>query len=230
MKRVCVICEGQTEETFVSTVLAPRFYDLNLSLIGQTVATSVGHKGGALNYARIKRDIERTLKQQDQPYVTTLVDLYQLATDFPDFNKASSLSLPEKLQCLTSAWHQDIIESTGCQPEQFLPYIQAHEFEALLFSDVSAITAVDSHWENATTPLKAIKNIAKSPEYINNSADTKPTAHLKRLLSHPSYRKVRHGSIIMQKIGLNIMEQECQFFAEWIKNIRKFSKEFECQI
>ena len=41
MKRVCVICEGQTEETFVREVLAPYFYDLNLSLLGQTVETSI---------------------------------------------------------------------------------------------------------------------------------------------------------------------------------------------
>lgn len=230
MKRVCVICEGQTEESFVSKVLAPNFNDLNLLLTGQTVSTSTGHKGGALNYARIKQHIEYTLKQQDQPCVTTLIDLYQLATDFPDFDKAANLSLPEKLACLTTAWHKDIVDSTRCQPERFLPYIQAHEFEALLFSDVTAITAIDKQWVKATKALQAIKDQEKSPEYINNFADTKPTAHLKRLLSHPSYRKIRHGSIIMQKIGLNVMEQECNFFAEWIQNIRNFSKEFECQI
>jgi len=28
MKRVCIVCEGQTEETFVRDVLAPAFYDL----------------------------------------------------------------------------------------------------------------------------------------------------------------------------------------------------------
>ncbi len=37
MKRVCIICEGQTEETFVREILAPNFYELNLSLSGQTV-------------------------------------------------------------------------------------------------------------------------------------------------------------------------------------------------
>ncbi len=228
MKRICVICEGQTEEMFVSSVLAPRFCDLNLFLEGQTVATSVGHKGGALNYARIKGHIEKILKNQDQPCVTTLVDLYQLGTDFPDFNKAMNLPLPKKLTCLTDAWHKDIIQSTGCQPERFLPYIQAHEFEALLFSDVTAITETSEQWQKATKELQAIKDKAESPEYINNTAETKPTAHFKRLLPRPSYKKVRHGSIIMQKIGLNVIEQECHFFAEWVKNIRNFSKEFEC--
>ena len=33
MKRVCVVCEGQTEEMFVNNVLAPAFYGLGLNLI-----------------------------------------------------------------------------------------------------------------------------------------------------------------------------------------------------
>jgi hypothetical protein len=37
MKRVCIVCEGQTEETFVRDVLAPAFYDLGLNLIPEMV-------------------------------------------------------------------------------------------------------------------------------------------------------------------------------------------------
>ena len=55
MKCVCIVCEGQTEETFVRDVLAPAFYDLGLSLIPEMVETSPGHKGGALKYERVKR-------------------------------------------------------------------------------------------------------------------------------------------------------------------------------
>lgn len=32
MKRICVVCEGQTEETFVEAVLAPVFYSRGLML------------------------------------------------------------------------------------------------------------------------------------------------------------------------------------------------------
>ncbi|NOQ63821.1 MAG: DUF4276 family protein [Methyloprofundus sp.] len=224
MKRVCVICEGQTEETFVREVLAPNFYHLNLSLLGQTVETSVGHKGGALNYARIKRAIEHTLKQKDQPFVTTFIDLYKLSSDFPAFNTISELQLAGKLHRLTQEWHKDIINNTGCRPERFLPYIQAHEFEALLFSDIGGITCVNQSWESATEELKLIKSQAKSPEYINDLPETKPEAHFKRLLHSPSYRKIRHGSIAMKNVGLSAMERDCAFFSEWVNNIRKFSE------
>ena len=40
MKRVCVVCEGQTEEEFVLQVLAPGFYDLGLNLIPEMIETS----------------------------------------------------------------------------------------------------------------------------------------------------------------------------------------------
>ncbi len=39
MKRVCIVCEGQTEETFVRDVLAPALHDLGLSLIPEMVET-----------------------------------------------------------------------------------------------------------------------------------------------------------------------------------------------
>jgi hypothetical protein len=64
MKRVCVVCEGQTEETFIREVLAPSFSELNITIIGQTVETTVGKKGGSLNYQRIRNHIFRSLKQK----------------------------------------------------------------------------------------------------------------------------------------------------------------------
>ena len=48
MIRVCIVCEGQTEEEFVLNVLSPSFYSLGLNLIPEMIETSPGHKGGAL--------------------------------------------------------------------------------------------------------------------------------------------------------------------------------------
>ena len=42
MKRVCVVCEGQTEEEFVLNVLAPAFYPLGINLIPEMIHTSPG--------------------------------------------------------------------------------------------------------------------------------------------------------------------------------------------
>jgi hypothetical protein len=222
MKRVCVVCEGQTEETFVRDVLAPAFIPLNLSLIGETVGTSSGHKGGALSYERVKRHLRNTLRQKNAPIVTTLLDLYQLDSDFPGHRESKKQnSLDRRLEILTTALHQEITAHAGCQPDRFIPYIQPYEFEALLFSDVDKLVDVENDWNRAREVLKKVRACKESPEHINDGPETKPAAHLEREL--PRYRKRRHGPIAAKKIGLACMEAECRFFAGWLASLRSLA-------
>ena len=225
MKRVCIVCEGQTEETFVRDVLAPAFYHLGLNLIPEMVETSPGHKGGALKYDRVKRHLRNTLRQSSAPVVTTLFDLYRLDSDFPSF--AASQAQPDlsrRLNVLKQALHADVVAEAGCQPERFIPYIQPYEFAALLFSDVPTLTRIEPGWQSATAALAAARAVAESPEHINDRPETKPAAHLERELNNPSYRKRRHGPIAAQKIGLAKIEAECAFFAAWLAQIRELAQ------
>ena len=225
MKRVCIVCEGQTEETFVRDVLAPAFYHLDLNLIPEMVETSPGHKGGALKYDRVKRHLRNTLRQSSAPVVTTLFDLYRLDSDFPSF--AASQAQPDlsrRLNVLKQALHADVVAEADCQPERFIPYIQPYEFEALLFSDVPTLTRIEPGWQSATAALAAARPVAESPEHINDRPETKPAAHLERELNNPSYRKRRHGPIAAQKIGLAKIEAECAFFAAWLAQIRELAQ------
>ncbi|MDD2692312.1 MAG: DUF4276 family protein [Simplicispira sp.] len=225
MKRVCIVCEGQTEETFVRDVLAPAFYHLDLNLIPEMVETSPGHKGGALKYDRVKRHLRNTLRQSSAPVVTTLFDLYRLDSDFPSF--AASQAQPDlsrRLNVLKQALHADVVAEADCQPERFIPYIQPYEFEALLFSDVPTLTRIEPGWQSATAALAAARAVAESPEHINDRPETKPAAHLERELNNPSYRKRRHGPIAAQKIGLAKIEAECAFFAAWLAQIRELAQ------
>ena len=225
MKRVCIVCEGQTEETFVRDVLAPAFYHLDLNLIPEMVETSPGHKGGALKYDRVKRHLRNTLRQSSAPVVTTLFDLYRLDSDFPSF--AASQAQPDlsrRLNVLKQALHAEVGGGAGCMPERFIPYIQPYEFEALLFSDVPTLTRIEPGWQSATAALAAARAVAESPEHINDRPETKPAAHLERELNNPSYRKRRHGPIAAQKIGLAKIEAECAFFAAWLAQIRELAQ------
>lgn len=224
MKRVCIICEGQTEETFVETVLVPAFYNLNLQLEPQMIDTSPGHKGGALNYDRVKQHLRNTLRQKSAPFVTTFFDLYKLDKRFPDFEAASKQNqLASRLQMIEAAFHQDIIQYADCRPERFIPYIQPYEFEALLFSNVEELTKLESDWIKAKDALLEVRANSESPEHINDKPETKPAAHLERELTSPKYRKRRHGPIAAQKIGLSKIEAECAFFAAWLNKIRKIA-------
>lgn len=224
MKRVCVVCEGQTEETFIRDVVAPAFYELGLNLVPEMIGTSPGHRGGALSYERVRRHLRNTLRQNSAPVVTTMFDLYRLDTHFP--GHAASLvqaDLSRRLAVLNEALHQDIVATAGCDPARFIPYIQPYEFEALLFSDVASLTALEASWHAAAPTLVAARKVAESPEHINDGPDTKPAARLESALSQPRYRKRLHGPRAAQGIGLARIEAECAFFSGWLAQLRALS-------
>lgn len=226
MSRVVVVCEGETEEEFVRDVLAPGFYGVGLYLEPQMIETSPGHRGGALNYDRVKRHLRKTLRLNSAPVVTTLFDLYRLDKRFPCFEKSRAIpDLGQKLDLLRRELHADVVAEAGCQPSRFIPYIQPYEFEALLFSDVVALSLVNPAWpKKSIDRLIEIRNAVASPEHINDNPETKPAAHLERELSNPSYRKRRHGPVAAQKIGLAKIEAECAYFAAWLAQIRELAQ------
>ena len=222
MKRVCVVCEGQTEEIFVRDVLAPSLHSAGLNLLPEMVEHSPGRKGGALVYDRVKRHIRNTLRQSSAPIVTTLIDLYRLDVAFPGFGAAAGkIDLRTRLQTLTDALHADIVTYAECRPERFIPYIQPYEFEALLFSDIDTLVAFETSWQHAKAKLGAARAAAKSPEHINDGPTTKPAARLESDLRNPSFRKTLHGPRIAQRIGLPRIEAECAFFAGWLSKLRE---------
>lgn len=219
MRLVFVVCEGQTEETFVRDVLAPAFYP-QLNLIGQIIETSPGHKGGALSYQRVQRHLRNTLRQTSAPFVTTLFDLYRLDTDFPGHREATGKPLDQRLGLLNAKFRADVVGVAGCQPERFLPYIQPYEFKALLFSDIPTLVGLETKWANAEPKLQAVCDGAETPEHINEGPATKPAAHLERHLTQPSYRKTLHGPIAASLIGLAKIEQQCHYFSAWLDSLR----------
>jgi hypothetical protein len=221
MKRVCVVCEGQTEELFVSKVLAPAFCDKGLYLSPEMIETSLGHRGGALSYERVKRHLRNLLRQKSAPTVTTFFDLYRLDKRFPGFAAAQqSEFLNRKLDILHTELAKDVIAEAECAPTRFIPHIQPHEFEALLFSDVAVLTRVETGWAKAGEALSRVRAAVETPGHINGHPDTKPAAHLARELKNPRFNKLDHGPIAAAKMGLPIIEAECKFFAAWIKQLR----------
>ena len=67
MRRVVIVCEGQTEEAFISRLLFPAFVDAGLHLQGITVETWPGHKRGALRYARLRSALPYLLRDAAHP-------------------------------------------------------------------------------------------------------------------------------------------------------------------
>jgi hypothetical protein len=224
MRLVYVVCEGQTEETFVRDVLWEPFHGLGLNLIGQTIETSVGHKGGALSYERVRRFLRNQLRRNGDFVVTTFFDLYRLDSRFPGLAESKQQNgLAQRLESLNSAIHADVVEFAGCRSDRFISFIQPYEFEALLFSDIDALIGTESSWKGSADALQAVRDGATSPEHINEEPGNNPAAHLERELRNPKFKKTLHGPAASRRIGLPKIEKECEFFAGWLARLRTFA-------
>lgn len=220
MVTVYVFAEGQTEERFIKDVVAPSLAYSGIYLIPMLMSTSKSGKGGAVSYERFLKHATNILRQQKDTYLTSFLDFYQLDNHFPKFNELDKQNgIYNKINHLESALHVDLISKVGCSPNRFIPHIQPHEFEALVFSDVSKFSDVEPDWINCVSELEKVRGQYENPEYINNSFETAPSKRLESLLV-PKYRKTRHGPLLAQEITLEVIERECPHFKEWMDKLR----------
>jgi hypothetical protein len=220
MVEVIVLVEGQTEEQFIKRLVAPALRHLQIFVKPQLLNTSKDSKGGAISFDRLKFNARNTLRSKPNAILSTLIDLYALDTNFPEFYDAQKMAdVYSKVNCLEKAMHRVLSEQIGYRDERFLPYIQPYEFEGLLFSDVTAFADVEPSWSTFVTDMNKIRNAFISPEHINDSYETKPSKRLEKLLQ-PKYRKTRHGPLVTERISLAVIERECVHFHGWMNGLR----------
>ncbi len=99
---------------------------------------------------------------------------------------------------------------------RFLPYLQLHEFEALLFSDPGAF-ARGIYKPHLTEALQRIRAGFPTPEDINDNIETAPSKRIMKL--YAGYRKPLYGSLAALEVGINRMRDECPHFSEWVARI-----------
>jgi Domain of unknown function (DUF4276) len=99
---------------------------------------------------------------------------------------------------------------------RFIPYLQLHEYEPILFSDPAAFAAGINR-PNLQRKFQRIRDEFESPEDINNDPETAPS---KRVLAVcPDYRKVIEGTQGAAAVGIPIMREECRHFRSWIESL-----------
>ena len=212
-RTIYIIVEGDTEEHFVKNILSEYFLPLNIYLKPILIATSrtphKKYKGGLTSYGKIKRDIERVIRNGDCHRVTTMVDYYRLPDDFPGTKTLPGGDVYTKVKYLETRWKEDI------GSYKFIPYIQIHEFEALLFSDIRGFEITFPDKKNE---FYEILNRFSNPEEIDDGAETAPSKRIKKIV--PGYSKVVDGISIAEETGLEIMLEKCKHFREWIEMLK----------
>ena len=139
--------------------------------------------------------------------VTSLVDFY----GFEGKDKMSAEELEQEARRYLADHLADNFDE-----KYIFPYVQMHEFEGLLFSDVRPFGHVFGNVD-LVGKLQWIRDHFASPEDINDSSRTAPSKRLKQLI--PGYDKVLHGAWIGGDIGLPQMRKECPRFDRWMAHI-----------
>jgi hypothetical protein len=108
---------------------------------------------------------------------------------------------------------------------RFIPFIQLHEFEALLYCDLGEL---ERRIADSSAGIKALRaDVAGlNPEDINEGATTAPS---KRIIHHiPIYEraKVRVGAPAAAAIGLHTLRSRCPHFGDWLSRLEALGTTF----
>ncbi len=215
MVRLNIITEGQTEETYVRDILYDHLAPHQVYTTPITLVTAVRertYRGGVSKYGPIRRDVLRSLKDQTA-VITTMIDFYRLPRDFPGMEQIANVVDPyEKIQVIEREFMNDIDNS------RFIPYIQLHEYEAILFSDIDVIDKVlRVNWHSQIHELRRIISQFSNPEIINDNPNTAPSKRLENLYS--PYQKVTDGVRIAKIIPLATVKNKCRHFNDWVTKL-----------
>jgi hypothetical protein len=227
-----IVVEGDTEERFANQLLVPHLADRGVYAQSTKVLVR-GRRGGAntaggggRSYAKWKNDLTTWIKQQGHRrdvWFTTMLDLYGLGSfsdRFPEYDEATSITDPyRRAVVLEEAWSRVM----GFQ--RFIPYLQLHEFESLLFVNICALKDIFIEQSAQVESLAAeIVAANKRPEEINDGKDTAPS---KRIIRHvPQYnsRKASAGPQMAAAIGLPRLRAECRHFGAWVARIEQLGE------
>ncbi len=212
MKRIIIVNEGDTEKEFCKDVLLPHFLTQNILIEYPTIKKT---GGGIVSWDTLKKQIETHLKQDPSAIVTTLIDYYGLngKLKFPKWEEAKAIiDINHRISFLENAMKSSLDEAIHYR---FIPYIQLHEFEGLLFNNITVFDSqIDrNEFTNYEELVKTIEDYP-NPELINDGKETAPSKRLMRLIK--GYNKPVFGSILAEAIGLARIRSKCPRFDNWI--------------
>jgi hypothetical protein len=142
-----------------------------------------------------------------------MFDFYALPNDFPGFSSIPKGSLYDKVRHVETAVAADVGNT------RFIPYLQLHEFEGLLFSDVEVIDSelAIEIGDSRLPQLNEITTASETPEHINDGYRTCPSRRLVDLF--PRYQKATDGIRISKRIGIASLRRKCVHFDEWVTRL-----------
>jgi hypothetical protein len=217
-----VLCEGPTEQNFVAQSLAPHLRGFRVFARPQLLAPRrvpadpVEPAGGVVKFRALRDSVSRVLAGRRHECVTTMLDLYALPKDYPGWEPQRGETGAARASRIEAAMH------THVPDPRFVPYVQVHEFEALVLSDLDALAARFPDDRGAAVAAKLREDIGDAePEQVNTGKETAPSKRILRVL--PAYQKAVDGPTITAQIGLAKLRSRCHHFAGWLERLERLS-------
>lgn len=218
MTKIRILCEGHSEMKFVEKVLWKNLGFDRYVFIPEILLTSFNrqkgqmHKGGLTSFSKIGPQIERALKSSE--LVTTMFDFYAIPSDFPGFDGIESFSDPyQEIEHLEKSLHAHFNK-----PRNFIPYIQMHEFETLLFADLSKLEKVYFECEHSIfSPLYDCVQKFGNVDLIDRGPTTSPSKRIKQCI--PGYDKTVLGIEAVSQIEFSLLREKSRHFDAWIRKL-----------
>ena len=209
MGRLVFIVEGDCELRFVERKIIPYLYAVvqeghEVHICAQKITTNrrLNRSGGNVGFAYLKNEVGRVAKQ-GEPWVTTFRDFFRLPPDYPGYSLDSS-----KIDQVEVGVKAEV------KYERFIPYIQRHEFEALLFA---ATDGFDSFLpKSEKMDIESISSRYTNVEDINGGVDSAPSKRLENIFN---YDKVIHSELVWRDVPLEKIMDRAPRFKRWIDEL-----------
>ncbi len=212
MNRVLISVEGQTEEIFIRDVLAPTLLARSVfvqPVLLKTKRPAAGRHfgGGVSRWSKIEAELRLLLRDSDA-VITTMYDFYGIPADTPGLES----SLTDEPRAKVEHVEQSIGTHMG-SPPNFRPYLQLHEFEALVFCAPDQLAAKAGQADLAER-LADIKDSCGGPELIDDGPTTAPSKRLTKIWR--DFNKTLDGPSVVRDVGLASVRGECPHLDDWI--------------
>lgn len=220
-KVLYIVVEGYGEQDFLTQTVAAHLgtksVEAHVVLVGKP-----GHKGGVRPWPQVCSQVCSFLKmhRQDRPvYVSLMFDYYRLESQWPGFQQAQAQpgGPAGKAQCIQTALYTCVCQAlnNSFNPLQFIPYIQMHELEALIFAEPAKLSV------DFPDKVLEIERLSRSvagmnPETINSGPTTHPAARIINEIPEYEGRKRSAAANVLAAVGLETLRQRCPLFGTWL--------------
>jgi len=144
---------------------------------------------------------------------TSMFDLYRFPSDLPGMDSIAERDPYRRVDQVQAAFEKTIVEELD--DNRFLPYLQLHEFEALIMAEPTRLSLVYPARRKEIEGLEASLRHFASPEHVN--LDDPPSKRIERAV--PEYGKVAAAAQVTGAIRLDAIRAKCRHFHDWLTRI-----------